>query len=95
MAGFMFNLKHKEEINLLMLRLGVSKEEASDFLYKYHERKTNFKEYFKSYLKEWLPDGSDSEGRLNTVWTFSFPKRTVDLHLLGGKKDMNWHYLLH
>lgn len=94
MEKFLFKMKNKEKINTLMRKLGLSQEEAFDFLYSYYKENKTFKELMKDYLVEWLPDGENADGQLNCVYKYKFPKRTVNLHLLGGKKDISWFSLM-
>lgn len=94
MGKFLFNLKYREQIKSLMLKTGISKEEAKHFLYKYYKENISFRDFFKNYIKEWVPDGQNAEGTTIALYTMKFPKREVLLHQFGGKKDINWFSLI-
>jgi hypothetical protein len=94
MEMFFFKWQHKLQIKNLMARTGLTKDKAVEFLYEYYNGKTTFKEAFKGYLVEWLPDGENADGQLNCVYKYKFPKRTMNLNLLGGKKDISWFSLM-
>lgn len=94
MAKFLFSIKHKVQINNLVKSLGLTKQEACDFLYNYYNKKVTFAETFKSYLVSWLPNGENSEGKMNCLIEYKFPRRTVKLNLLAEKKDLNWSSLV-
>lgn len=94
MSMFLFNLRYREQIKSLMAKTGLSKEEAKEFMYKYYNENISFKDFFKGYIKSWVPDGNNAEGNVIALYTLKFPKREINLHQFVGKRDLNWFSLI-
>lgn len=90
-----FAFKNKKEINLLVNRLGISYSEACDFLYNNYNNKVTFKQYFKEkYYSQWVPCGNNEYGRTRVIYTYKFPKRSMNFMGTSVTNEFDWNRVL-